>query len=178
LTPASGTIPTQSVFVLGTGESCRVWTDGTNWWVENLTLMPVSFLENLSTGQTITSGTATKLALATPVYDVGSFFNNSTYTYTPLYPGKYKFYINVLWTSTTTSGGVESYIYLNGSATAANLFYGTQTTQNAPPMEITIQMNGSTDYVQFFVYQDSGSNGTVSATAANTFCGGFRVSNF
>ena len=178
LTPASGTIQTQSVFVLGTGESCRVWTDGTNWWVEGLTLMPVSFLENLSTGQTIASGTATKLALATPVYDVGSFFNNSTYTYTPLYPGKYKFYINVLWTSTTTSGGVESYIYLNGSAIAANLFYGTQTTQNAPPMEITIEMNGSTDYVQFFVYQDSGSNGTVSATATNTFCGGFRLSNF
>ena len=38
LTPASGTIQLQTTFILGSGESCRLYCDGTNWWVDEFNI--------------------------------------------------------------------------------------------------------------------------------------------
>ena len=88
ITPATGTIQGQTTFILGTGESCRVYCDGTNWWIQNLVLMPIYASISLSTN---TAGLSTGFIPFDSVQvDLGSFYNASTHIYTPLYPGKYK----------------------------------------------------------------------------------------
>ena len=152
LTPPSGTIQLQSTFILGAGESCRVYSDGTNYWIENLNLMPVGCSVYQASGQNGIT-TATKIALNTVSFDIGTFFDYTTnYRYTPLYPGLYQFNLAGSWNGDGSHDAVcVYYIYKNGS-----VVYGlAQTLVNASAqlsigLPITLEMNGTSDYIEMF----------------------------
>lgn len=157
ISPVSGTIQGQASFVLGSGESCRVFCDGTNWWVQNLILQPVNMSAYLSANSgTLT--TATKIQINTKNWDIGTFYDAVTnFRYTPLYKGTYQVNItmngnNLTNTPATTTG----YIYKNGSSLISNAQSSTVNELVAVGISSLVQLNGSSDYIEIF----AGANGS------------------
>lgn len=181
ITPASGVIQGQSTFILGSGESCRVYCDGTNWWVQNLMLTPLSFfITRNNVVQVIPDSTNTKIQFTTESYDIGGFFDNVTnYRYTPLYPGKYCFYLSARYETTANSCITQSLIFQNGvhlsTNTNNNIAAGTPVSDTN---FIVLDMNGSTDYVEFYTVHNAGAPKNLLGTVEYTYAGGYRVSNF
>lgn len=181
LSPPSGTVQGQTRFAIGTGESCTLISDGTNYYVLNYYMQPASFLVNITGGgQSIAASTQTQCQLSVKQYDIGGFFDNVTnYRYQPLYPGKYNFYLSTLFDQLQNSVLVQAYMNLNGSLIAFNQ---SNTISGLSPVSnycsITLPMNGSTDYVSFWVWHNASGAETLLGTASQTYAGGYRISNF
>jgi hypothetical protein len=183
ITPASGTIAGQSTLPIGSGDGVRIMNDGTNWWVLNTWLQPTSFRATLSAVQSIADNSFTKVTYDGTQFNIGSFFDTATNNrYTPLLPGKYMFHHSAMFAGKAASPVVESSaIYKNGS-----LAIVAQTTINVNSQQISTQcslltaMNGSTDFIEGFVYQSSGAtNLNLTASSGNvTFLQGSRISLF
>jgi len=107
-----------------------------------------------SVAANLSNSTWTKIALNTKLFDTNNNFNTSTYRFTPTVAGYYQ--INFFCGTSTTNNNAYwnwSAIYKNGSAfirqysvfPAGNVqTYGSQISQ-------LISMNGSTDYLEFYV---------------------------
>lgn len=179
ITPATGTIMGQATFVLGSNEGCRVVTDGNNWFVTNLTLQPVNASVYLNTNQTIATAVFTKVLLDTVTYDIGSFFNIGTSRYQPLYSGKYTIKANVDYSiGAAANTAFINMIYKNGvrlkqSNTTSSIGGGI-----GIPISGDTFLNGSTDYIEVFTIQTSGSGGVLAIASTTNFLDIMRVSNF
>ena len=109
-----------------------------------------------SASQSIASSAFTKIQVNTELFDTNSNYDPTTnYRFTPTVAGYYQ--VTAAWYCATTSGQVLTNIYKNGS--------GYQVTGCAPssvgvvmPVVAFVYMNGSTDYLEFYVYQSSGSS--------------------
>lgn len=127
-----------------------------------------AFRINLSGTQTLTTGTFTKLAFATKVFDTNSNFDTTNYRFTPTVAGYYQiqggFYIATATTllSSIYKNGSE---YSRGNQTAS---YGQSTYASA-----VVYLNGSTDYVELYGYQAIGSNNDINASIFLTYFNGF-----
>lgn len=175
ITPASGTIQGQSTFILGSGESCRVYCDGTNWWIQNLVLQPVALSAYLTSNGTTTGATFVKVQIDHKISDIGGFYDNTVnYRYTPLYPGLYE--VNLSLAAVPALGGNQTaaLIYKNGSQYA--LAYGAISSISGPPNSKVIPMDGSTDYLEWYVFDQSASgNGTVYGLQGSSIYTGVSV---
>ena len=128
-----------------------------------------------SSAQTISHDTSTKIQYDTEVFDTDSAYDNSTnYRFTPQTAGKYFIFASV---QSGETGDFEDYgiqIYKNGSTYAQTRIkhhYGDNVN-----CQVIIDMNGSSDYVEAFIYQNSGSNLAVSGTSyPRTRFGGFKI---
>lgn len=97
------------------------------------------------------TGTDTKLSFPTEDEDVGGFYNTSLSRYLPQVPGWYQF--NVSSRNDDATGFVFIRLYLNG-ATVFGI--GSVSDLNYLTCSGTIYLNGTTDYVEVFVRQSSG----------------------
>jgi len=152
-TSASGALKkmTQANFVSGVG--------GTN---------TPAFEATLSSTQGVTLNGLTKVQAATEYFDVGSCYDNSTnYRFTPTTAGKYFVYGQIYFYNTAGSNTVQrgdARIYKNGSVHRSQLGgvsdYPDSTFNEAAATSIAvIDLNGSSDYVELYVYA-AGSSGT------------------
>ena len=119
-----------------------------------------AFSAYLSSNQTFTSGAWTKIPINTVEFDTASAYDNSTnYRFTPLVAGYYQ--VNLSVSGIGASGAaVYGSIYKNGSNFKESGFYaGTSTGIDDFNAVVTsvISMNGTTDYVEVFATQNSGS---------------------
>jgi len=126
--------------------------------------------------QTISDNTATKAALDTESYDTNSCYDTSTYRFTPNLAGKY--YFNWVAQENYTSSAataIQIYIRKNGSDIAEAIDntkgseYGTLT------VSTTVEMNGSSDYVEFWLYFTGGSGVVWRPDSDRQFAEGFRI---
>ena len=109
--------------------------------------------------QTIGNATFTKIQLQVESYDTASCFDNATnYRFTPNVAGYYQ--VNAMFSlvgSTTGSAGAFIYkngsIYTQGSAVPNNTNLGACSSATDQ-----IYMNGSTDYIEMYGWQNSGGN--------------------
>lgn len=184
IAPASGVIQGQASFKLGSGESCRVMSDGSNYYVMNVYLQPLSYLVTLSAPQTITNNVNTKVTFDTVQYDVDSFYDNVTnFRYVPKYPGKYCFYCYLKFSGSPGFNNnnvvFQAEIFQNGSLNSNSWESSeSKTLTTTGQVTKTFTMNGSTDYVEFFVdFNDTGAKSLDSNTAF-TYAGGYRINNF
>ena len=127
-----------------------------------------------SSAQSIPNASFTKLQLQTKVFDTASCFDNSTnYRFTPNVAGYYQINGQV-----SIGGAALGYsqitIYKNGSeysrgsVSPNNTSVGAQST-----VSNLVYLNGSTDYVELYVYQNSGGSVT---NQNNTFMNYFSGS--
>lgn len=108
--------------------------------------------------QVVSSGAYSKVLFATENYDTNGNFASSRFT--PTVAGYYQIGCNV--TLGTTIGEFVIAVYKNGSAFRYLLDY-TPTSTYAFSSGVLVSMNGSTDYLEIYVYQSSGVNKTVSS---------------
>ena len=135
-----------------------------------------AFSVTLSTSQTISTATVTKIQFNTVVLDTDSCYSTSNYRFTPTQAGKY-----IFLTTTRIEGtgaNANSRILKNGSLVsfviAENSASGQETFNNI----IVLDMNGSTDYVEAYAEQNAGSDKSVygdNAGAGSTTFHGYKL---
>lgn len=119
-----------------------------------------------STVQSISNNTFTKVQFQTEEFDTASCYDNATnYRFTPNVAGYYQVSANV--TLGGASGVQYTTVYKNGAR-----YRESSTIQNGGAINCTVSelmyLNGSTDYIEVFCYQSSGSSqGTLNY--GNTF---------
>jgi hypothetical protein len=131
--------------------------------------MTPSFLAYRSgSTQTISSATATKIELNSELFDTDNAFDNSTnYRFTPQTAGKYFFFATSRFDADTDFQNCELQVRKNGSqysdVTWRNEYYEVATVTGVA------DMNGSSDYLELFIYQNSGSSHNIGYDSGNRF---------
>jgi len=116
-----------------------------------------AFRASASGAQTLSSTTFTKINFATEIFDTNSNYDTSLSRFTPTVAGYYYIYGMVRFAATTASKVLVARIYKNGSYYSA--YEGvTGTSDSSTQTSALVYLNGSTDYVEFYSYQNSGGN--------------------
>ena len=125
-----------------------------------------AFRAYADTQNTITSAVAKKITLGVEDFDTGSCFASSRFT--PTVAGYYFVSAGALTNAPATS--FTTGVFKNGGPHS----WGTQTNSNERSTATAlVHLNGSTDYVEFFVYQNSGSDRSTLAGKDSTFLSAF-----
>ena len=109
-----------------------------------------------SNSQSVSNASYTKIQFNTKEFDTNSCYDNTTnYRFTPTVAGYYQVNLAIGNGSGNATGYTLALIYKNGSQFKANLV---QPSVNGPSSMVSaiIQMNGSTDYLEGYWYQNSG----------------------
>jgi len=116
-----------------------------------------------TSNQTITTSTATKVRFDSEEWDTNTDYDPTTnYRFTPTVAGKYSIAANVFYSSGTT--GPIIYIYKNGAQERAAYSGHNQDIGIAA----LIEMNGSTDYVEIYIWHTTGSDRSITYNIDNT----------
>ena len=119
-----------------------------------------SFSAKLSSQQSISNGSYTKLAFATEEWDTDSVYDNSTnYRFTPGIVGKYNIKILIMWNNVNvTDKKLQVAIYKNGSFYADVENIGSTASGADPTLLINLDIAlTATDYIEAYAYQATGS---------------------
>ncbi|MDC1481804.1 hypothetical protein N8146_05870 [Ascidiaceihabitans sp.] len=124
-----------------------------------------AFQAYLSSNQTISHDTETKVAFNTEDFDTDNAYDNSTnYRFTPQTAGKYFVYGNVNgYIGTSNINSNRAILKKNGST----IKYVNQDYRNNPvksadtTISIVVDMNGSSDYIELFTLMEYSSSATV-----------------
>jgi hypothetical protein len=134
------------------------------------------FVAKLTSDQSISHATWTKLALATEIADKSSTFDASTnYRFSPATAGLYHVGMGTGLEGIDDGEEVTLQIYKNGSAgyygLSKNMATGNTQTINCTT-DATFLLDND-DYLEFYIYQNEG--GTISAQANRTYAFAFRI---
>jgi len=124
-----------------------------------------------SSTTSIPNTTWTKISINTVTFDTNSNFNTSTYRFTPTVAGYYQ--INGMAQLLSTSQAYAIAIWKNGGAVSQASGIGASGLNGSANTSVVIYLNGSTDYVELYMYQTSGgsinANGGSNVTALSGF---------
>jgi hypothetical protein len=141
-----------------------------------------AFHAYLSSAQSLSEETTTKINFNTEEFDTNSCYDNSTnYRFTPTLAGKYYVYSQIYWVqgSTTNLKNTAIRIYKNGSQHRRNfqLFTGSYVQYFTSQISSIVDMNGSSDYLEIFGSYDTNNNGGCQAYngADVTYFGAYRI---
>ena len=123
------------------------------------------FIAYANDAQTIATATFTKVQCNTEVADTNSNYDHSTnYRFTPTVAGYYQITGAVGWTTAPANGDGFIALYKNGSVYR---YISNRTTPSSANRFLAgtclMYMNGTTDYVELYVYQNTGGNLTTFA---------------
>jgi len=133
-----------------------------------------AFFADGATGASLTAGVVTKVtAFTSEVFDTNSNFDTANSRFTPTVAGYYTIASTVRADAST--GVLHIYIYKNGAAYAAGGFQSlpSNTANNASTCSTLMYMNGTTDYVEVYIF--SGSSNTTNTGAGQTWFSGVMV---
>ena len=143
--------------------------------VKQSNLMYPAFEAYLSSDQALSDGATTKVQFNTEILDTDNCYDNSTnYRFTPTVAGKY--YISTGLKAESSAETIQNttiFIYKNGSVYKRNVLYAPTHQPQAFPitLDAIIDMNGSSDYIEIYIYLDvsSGSPRCDADTKASHF---------
>jgi hypothetical protein len=137
--------------------------DGAAWVAVGGSSSGPAFIGYASVSQTLVANTFTKVQINNERIDTDSCFNTTNYRFTPTKAGLYDTSVNIVFGSTPNR--FLTMIYKNGTE-YARVFDGTLGGSDVAAGGSTlITMNGSTDYLEFFVFSTS----TPVTTITNNF---------
>lgn len=114
-----------------------------------------AFSATRTAAQSISAATWTKVQFSTEEFDTANCYDPTTnYRFTPNVAGYYLI-ISTVETNSSSSGGIA--IYKNGS-TYRRMYYSNPGMGATGTISTTIYMNGTTDYVESYVYVNSASS--------------------
>ena len=118
--------------------------------------------------QSVSNATFTKISLQTTEWNNGNYFDNSTnYRFTPLVAGYYQ--VNGSISNNSSIGVTVSFIYKNGSRFKDGNYASGTTIGTDSTVSALIYLNGSTDYIELWVYANTGTGATISSSSTGTF---------
>lgn len=128
-----------------------------------------------STNQTVSPLSTTQiLNFNHEVVDTSSWYDSTTFKYTPQEPGYYQFTAQVYVPLTTAGVTAEPYILKNSTIEFFGTYVSRQSTSADSATNVVgmLFMNGTTDNVQFGVYNPSA---TVSGITNLTYAFGYKI---
>lgn len=158
----SETLGGQSVINLGLFDVIKITgITGAGWVILDSWVQPSNLFTYPSSNQTVVSGSpASIIQLDTISWNTGRGYDNISYTYTPTLPGTYQVNVRVALNANgvTSAGQMIASIYKNGSAWENGYSFIPSNYENNITVQIAsqVQMNGSTDYLQFYIAQTNG----------------------
>jgi hypothetical protein len=163
---------------LGVGAAGRVLTsDGTDpsWQPPVRGLFLVDLNGTDETG--LTPSAENKITFSHKVIDVDGWFDAATnHRYTPLVAGYYLFFSTVAclpYAAAADTG--QAIVYKNGSAVYYGNYISATTTDTIAVAHAVVSMNGSTDYIEAYMYLPSTAS-TILGDVTSTFFYGYRLS--
>lgn len=132
-----------------------------------------AYMVNGNTGVSVTSASFTKIVLDTEEYDTNSNFDTSNYRFTPTVAGYYQ--INAGVTMAAPDTGCAAYLYKNGSGYQWGSSRGTANMFPTATTTTLVYMNGSTDYLELYIYNGHGTTLTTSYGRGYLFMNGLLV---
>lgn len=127
----------------------------------------VVFATTRASTQTITTATQTAVIFDAPTIDtLGAYSAGTPTRFTPTVAGTYVFDGQISYAGNATGSRLGSW-YKNGAQNNYIRHVGSAVEMGASMPGTPIVMNGTTDYVELYTYQDSGGNlATVASTGA------------
>jgi hypothetical protein len=123
-----------------------------------------AFSAYMSTSQTVSTTTFTKVQLQTEEFDTSNAFDNVTnYRFTPTVAGYYQ--VNGAIGVNTTATSISVMIYKNGVRFKDG--NNMDANGNASSVAALIYLNGTTDYLELYVYLTNGQG--LAAVASSTY---------
>ena len=120
--------------------------------------------------QTLSHGAWTKLQLNATAIDTESDFDTSTnYRYTPSVAGYYLFNLSGALTTFVDQTSVGVAIFKNGSLAFENVLQCSGTGNMFPQVTTVESMNGTTDYVEMYMYNGTGGNSDLQIGNSRTY---------
>ncbi len=114
-----------------------------------------------SSTQTLTGTVLTKIQCQTEEFDTASCYDNTTnYRFTPNVAGYYQ--INGSWTAGATAANLNLRLYKNGAV--EKLGQNIQASAATVTVSALIYFNGTTDYVELYVFSSATQAGFLGAT--------------
>ena len=134
-----------------------------------------AFGATLSSTQNVTASTFTKAVLSNELFDTANCFDPTTnYRFTPNVAGYYVFIGNAIAQISSGTGSIAlTQIRKNGTTVAQNEITSTFSSGLSLPISTIQYMNGSTDYVELFIYNNGASSPSFGAGQDNTSLLGF-----
>ena len=165
----SGTITVAAPAVAGTNTATLPAATGTIMVSGN---MP-AFSAYATASQNLTNNTATKIILPLEDFDTNNNFDSTTnYRFTPTIAGYYQFNASVNINGAVGNNYIAS-LYKNGAEAKRGAQMNACATGNTQvSVSSILYMNGTTDYVEFYAIQNSGTTqGTFGGSAYTWFNG-------
>ena len=158
----SGAITLSAPNVSGTNTATLPAATGTVMVSGN---MP-AFFARMSTNQSVTGSTTTKVIFNSEVFDTNNNYDPSTnYRFTPTVAGYYQVNAFICWGGFASTQG-NIFLYKNGSTYSSTFTPGSGYGYNNM-ISVIMDLNGSTDYVE--VYCGNSSNETLFGSTQSGF---------
>ena len=133
-----------------------------------------AFFAYVGSNQSISDSSWTKITYDTETFDSDGCYDTSAYRFTPTVAGEYFIHAKavVYSDSNETLNGLALAVYKNGSSFLADdATNGShQPTRASLSKYGTLELNGSTDYVEMYVYIDNGGSGNRYVQASTKYC--------
>ena len=123
--------------------------------------------------QNISTSSYTKLQFQIEEFDTNSNYDNATnYRFTPTVAGYYQIYGSAIFNIAPTTLNGALLIYKNGSAFKSVVGFGSNLSGwFNPTISSLVYLNGTTDYIEMYIWQSSGSTQTVQSATSLPYLG-------
>ena len=172
-------LPGAANIVTAAGDACVVVPLAAGWQVVVYQRAAIfygnapAFSAYASATASIANDTLTKVVIDTEEFDTNSCFDTALNRFTPTTPGYYFFSGTTNFTTLGASNDRfgKTYLYKNGANFKAGSEVNLSTTRagQGMPLSALVYMNGTTDYAEMFVQQNSGGALTLSGGSTSTF---------
>ena len=116
----------------------------------------------------VTNAISTKVALQVEEFDTANAFDSTTnYRFQPLVAGYYQVSGSIY--TAATSGIAEAFIYKTGAAYKGGGIVPAFSGGAVTGVSCLVYLNGTTDYIELYAYQNSGTTSTVLANQVYTY---------
>jgi hypothetical protein len=122
----------------------------------------------ISSSQTVTTSTYTKLQFDTEEFDLTSDFDTSTYKFTPSVAGYYQFNYEIFVNHIGSGQYLYALLYKNGAAVKQVRQIDDNVRNKSLQGSTLVYANGTTDYFELYGYHSFGSDTTFYSTASVT----------
>ena len=138
-----------------------------------------AFFARLSSDQTISSDTSTKIQVDSEVFDSdGTYDNSSNYRFTPAVAGKYFVFAGVRFDNQNSQATMRAELKFNGSVIGSNFLAANDSSSNRD-YTVTVsclQTFDDNDYMELFAQSDLSGNQTINGASTNkTYFGAYKI---
>jgi len=174
---ASGTVPTARLGSGTASSSTFLRGDSTFQTISSETSAPV-FKAHLNSAQNIPNTTEFKMPLGVEDLDTGGCYDTTNYRFTPNVAGWYLFIVSGLLYYGNSAGEYgDIAVWKNGSKAIGNRNSQSGNMQLSESLRAVgvIHMNGSSDYVEPYIYHQYGTGKDLDSNEDYTYFTGFRI---